>query len=350
MLRESRKLPVSRKLLTAGSAEVRTKSNPQRGESYSKLEGRSPKLPFLMDAVAAEEVRYWNRKWWGSQSAEYRAWLSMWIRCGSQRGYVKLGIKVCQRWGSYETFLSDVGWKPEPYKNFALIRIDKTGDYEPGNARWGTLDEQPKDKASSRTIEVDGKVIPVGQAARASGVPARVIIARLDRGVPAVDAIKPVKPLGVASDRGGVLDAALDCPPGQARVDMVKRLRVELFGTMEAIPPVPVLTEKYRRVKMPKLDTAITVKFSDAEREELAARAFAANLPLRTYIRRSMLAAGELSRETSLVLAEVRRVRELICRFRAVDEGGVEADRQQVEDWVDAIDERVLVGAVKGKG
>lgn len=102
---------------------------------------------------------------------------------------------------------------------------------------------------------------------------------------------------------------------------------------------------------MPKT-TSVTVKFDTSERDELAARATAQGLPLRTYIRRSVLACGDVSRETALVLAEVRRFRALVTRLWSFSLRGAMdgADVAEIEASVDAIDERVLIGKVKGKG
>ena len=50
------------------------------------------------------------------------------------------GVKVCDRWlESFENFYEDMGPKP---KDRSIDRIDTNGNYEPGNCKWSTIEEQ----------------------------------------------------------------------------------------------------------------------------------------------------------------------------------------------------------------
>lgn len=79
----------------------------------------------------------------------YRSWVSMLARCNNPKAsnyarYGGRGIRVCERWHSFEVFLADVG---ERQPGTTLDRFpDPNGNYEPGNVRWAT----PKQQAESR--------------------------------------------------------------------------------------------------------------------------------------------------------------------------------------------------------
>jgi hypothetical protein len=80
----------------------------------------------------------------------YDCWVAMKARClNSQhpmyKHYGARGITVCNQWiSSFETFLHDMGSKPTV--KHTLDRINVNGNYEPGNCRWATIQEQQKNR------------------------------------------------------------------------------------------------------------------------------------------------------------------------------------------------------------
>ena len=73
-------------------------------------------------------------------SRTYKSWESMRDRCGYDVRYLRNGVTVCDRWkDSFVNFLADMGERPE---GMTLDRINASGNYEPGNCRWATIETQ----------------------------------------------------------------------------------------------------------------------------------------------------------------------------------------------------------------
>lgn len=123
----------------------------------------------------------------------YRIWFEMIRRCDDStrqnyRNYGGRGIRYHPSFRTFEGFLAGI---PEGYADhLELDRIDNDGDYEPGNLRWATDEEQRRNKRTNHFVELsDGLRRTIADASRMFGVPPRVISDRLSRDWDHFDAI-----------------------------------------------------------------------------------------------------------------------------------------------------------------
>lgn len=126
----------------------------------------------------------------------YRVWASMRRRCEDPAvkaypAYGGRGIKVCDRWQSFEHFYADMGERPSPAHS--LERLDNDGDYCPENCVWATREVQVRNKRSTRLIMANGETLHLAEWARRLGCGPAAILSRIGSGMSEADAVtKPV--------------------------------------------------------------------------------------------------------------------------------------------------------------
>ena len=128
-----------------------------------------------------------------SSTKEYRAWQAMRGRCENRNNkkfaiYGGRGIAVCEAWkASFEAFFADVG--PCPTPQHSLDRYpDNNGNYEPGNVRWATAQEQGVNRRATNTVLIGGRDFHVIEVCRLFRVEVFRVVRRLKQGLDAYQA------------------------------------------------------------------------------------------------------------------------------------------------------------------
>lgn len=125
-----------------------------------------------------------NQKHGGSYSRSYYSWRDMFSRCSEHSRkrhlYYDKGITICERWQKFENFLADMGERPV---GLTLDRYpNKLGNYESGNCRWATPQQQSRNLTSNLSIEFEGKKLSGSELAELVGVKPGTLRVRLRRG------------------------------------------------------------------------------------------------------------------------------------------------------------------------
>jgi hypothetical protein len=117
-----------------------------------------------------------------ADTPEYRAWIAMRRRCQipteqNYGNYGGRGITVCDEWSkSFVDFYAHVGSRPSP--EHSLHRINNDGNYEPGNVKWGTSQEQQNARRCTIYLTLDGQRRTAMEWSRHLGVSHHVITNR----------------------------------------------------------------------------------------------------------------------------------------------------------------------------
>lgn len=122
-------------------------------------------------------------------SVEYDAWRSMIQRCTNPARkdfdrYGGRGIRVCEEWNApegFSRFLAHVG--PRPSTAHSIDRFpNMDGNYEPGNVRWATREEQNNNRSNNRVLSFRGERRTMSEWARIVGLSVQTISERLRAG------------------------------------------------------------------------------------------------------------------------------------------------------------------------
>lgn len=119
-----------------------------------------------------------------ARTPPYRAWTAMLNRCRNPSNpayayYGGRGIKVCERWLDYASFLEDMGPRPA---GMTLERLDNERGYEPENCCWATRKEQTRNNRRNHYLTAGGERMLLTDWARRLGISAAALHKRIQRG------------------------------------------------------------------------------------------------------------------------------------------------------------------------
>jgi hypothetical protein len=130
-----------------------------------------------------------------THTPEFAVWSVMKGRCRNPRNrqfpdYGARGIRVCERWDSFATFISDMGRRPSD--KHSIERIDNDGDYEPGNCRWALQIEQNRNSRHNHLVDIGrDQLVPMSVAAEVAGLSYHAMKQRVRKGVSGAALVAP---------------------------------------------------------------------------------------------------------------------------------------------------------------
>lgn len=119
-----------------------------------------------------------------SRTRLYRIWEGIKTRCLSDtspafHNYGGRGISICERWREdFSAFAADVG--DPPTTSHTIDRYpNNDGNYEPGNVRWATRQEQGRNRRGLNEIEFNGQLMCLAEVAEHVDVPYKTLAQRI---------------------------------------------------------------------------------------------------------------------------------------------------------------------------
>lgn len=139
-----------------------------------------------------------------SKTRFYQTWRDVLERTGNPHNqayerYGGRGIKVCDKWSTFEGFLEDMY---ESYlehseshgeKQTTIDRINNDGNYEKNNCKWSTYKEQALNRCSNKKYLVNGEMLTVTGISEKYNLTYSTVIHRISRKWPLDKITQPQK-------------------------------------------------------------------------------------------------------------------------------------------------------------
>lgn len=112
--------------------------------------------------IKKEQTKMMMRSHGMSNTPEFVVWCEMLQRCEnknnhSYHNYGGRGMRVCDRWKKFESFISDMGRRPTD--EYTIERVDVNKGYSPDNCIWIHERYQMRNIRNSRLYTWNGKTM-----------------------------------------------------------------------------------------------------------------------------------------------------------------------------------------------
>lgn len=119
-----------------------------------------------------------------TRSPTHVTWSSMNMRCNNPNypgyeNYGGRGIKICDEWKDFNTFVRDMGPRPE---GFSLDRIDVNGNYSKDNCRWASFKEQANNRRNTQWVDYRGATYTISELAELLNINYHTLRSRIKNG------------------------------------------------------------------------------------------------------------------------------------------------------------------------
>lgn len=168
---------------------IGTACNVARGASYPTAGG-----PITRREPKATNIR--------DRRAEYNSWKAMITRCYNPKhehfdryGGAPPPVTVCAAWReSFDAFCEYMGPRPEGCTGGVDRWPNEDGNYEPGNVRWSTHEDQMRNRRDNRYVDYKGKRILLRELVDDTGLSYHALYYRIK--TKGMDAERAVSALG----------------------------------------------------------------------------------------------------------------------------------------------------------
>lgn len=123
-----------------------------------------------------------------AKKPEYKSWCHAKARCcnpldPAYQYYGGRGITMCQEWmDSFQAFYDYIGPRPN---GTSLDRFpNNNGNYEPGNVRWATTQEQTRNQRTNTRVTYNGETLTIAEWAERTGIKYATLWQRNKQGRP----------------------------------------------------------------------------------------------------------------------------------------------------------------------